>query len=741
MPQKKIILDVEGMTCAACALTVEKSLNNLDSIQEAAVNLADHSVTLSLKDTNPDFELLMNTVKNAGYKLLLPNSEDAEHRASERADALKLKLRKTLAVALIALLLMILNMGAKNWDASPYLQWGLATIALFGFGSTFFRNALVQARNLRANMDTLVALSTGVAYTFSVFNTLKPEYLASRQITPHLYFEAAAMILAFIMFGKYLESRATAKTSEALEGLKKLRSDKVLALVDEKEIWLDLKDIQKGDLVIVKEGQMIPVDGEVFDGTGFIEESMLTGEPIAVEKHKEDEVFEGTLLQNGRIIIRTVAVGSGTLLSQIIERVRTAQGSKAKVQGLVDKVAAKFVPAIIILASITFAVWYYSGYDQALSQALVSAISVLVIACPCALGLATPTALMVGIGEAAKQQIIIKDAQSLELAHRITDLVLDKTGTVTEGYPTVESIIWTEGSDTPFHRSILHSLENLSGHPLAKAVVKSLGSELQSIPLSKYEMKRGRGIRAEYVGIPYKIGNTEWMSENDIPLSEEILLKSEEEQAKGKTVLFFGGYEKLLACIALSDPLKEGVQKQIKELQQQGITAHLLSGDDSKTTSYVADLLNIKSWKGSQLPMDKGQFISKLKDEGKVVGMIGDGINDTEALAQADVSIAMGKGSDIAIDAAQMTLLNGDLTKVSRAIGLSHLTMQTLKANLFWAFIYNIIGIPIAAGVFVMSFDISISPMMAAAAMAFSSVSVVLNSLYLRKRIESLGPA
>jgi P-type Cu2+ transporter len=737
MGANKNILEVQGMTCATCALSVEKTLGKQKGVEAAIVNLADSSVNLSFDQQLNTFTALKKSLKDVGYTLIIPSDDAAEEIEYSEQNRAEKQLKKTVITAALSIAVMLIGMGFPSWAYTPYALFLLTSIVLFAFGFSYFKNAFGQIKNRMVGMDTLVALSTGIAYTFSVFNTFNPSYWTNKGLTPYLYYEAAVMILTFVMLGKYLEDRAKAKTGSALAKLKDRQADSVLIYRDGEEVEVSINEVKNGDLIIVKPGSMIPVDGKVAKGESYVDESMITGEPIPSAKHQNSSVYSGTINQNGHLEILTEAVSEGTLLAKIIQRVREAQGSKAPVQKLVDKVASVFVPIVIALAIITFIVWYFSGVDESLSQALITSISVLVIACPCALGLATPTALMVGMGKSAESQILIKDAESLERALHITDIVLDKTGTVTVGKPELESIVWTEGSESKFHISILHAIEQKSEHPLASAVVNALESdELLEIPLTRFESVTGKGIIADYVGISYKVGNLKWMQEHNVPIQDNQLLALKEASQIGKTVLFFGGHEKLIALLTVSDTLKENVIEDIKILLGKNIECHLYSGDSSETTSYVASQLGINSWKGSLLPEEKGIFIDALRREGKVVAMVGDGINDSEALAKADVSIAMGKGSDIAIDAAQITLLAPNLALILKAISISRLTMNTIRTNLFWAFIYNIIGIPIAAGVLYIKFDFLISPMIAAAAMAFSSISVVLNSLYLKRRID-----
>lgn len=734
MPEKKVILDVGGMTCATCALSVEKTLNNQKGVKDAAVNLAGETVSFQFDQNQNSFANLKKALKNIGYDLNTPLEENEEKKPDSSND--QVELRRTIATTILATIIMAIGMLFKAWEFRPLSLFILTTFTLFIFGWRYYRNAFQQIKNGLIGMDSLVALSTATAYGFSVFNTFNPDYWLQFGLEPFLFYEAAVMILAFVMVGKYIETRAKRKTSESLNLLKQRQANTVTILLNNEPHELPIDEVKTGQKVLVKPGEMIPVDGLIVEGESYIDESMISGEPLPVAKKINAVVFSGTMNQKGSLLVEVTKTGDDTLLAQIIARVQVAQGSKAPVQKLVDKIASIFVPLIIAIAILTFIVWYFFA-DGGFQLGLISAISVLVIACPCALGLATPTALVVGTGKAAENQILIKNAESLEKARGLTDVVFDKTGTLTEGKPSLVASIWQPNSETNFHKTLLIRLESHSEHPLAQAFVRGIQlEETLEIPITKFESSTGKGISAEYVGIRYTIGNETWMTENDVPISDEVLAEVSRLSDEGKTIVYFGGYQKLLAYFVISDQLRDGVAADIQDLQHAGINCHLYSGDAKKTTRYIAEQLGIHDWKGALLPHEKGDLIKELKQSGAQVAMVGDGINDSEALALADVSIAMSKGSDIAIDTADITLLNPKISKVRESILLSSLTMNTIKTNLFWAFIYNLIGIPIAAGVLYSSYGIQISPMFAAAAMAFSSISVVLNSLYLKRRID-----
>jgi Cu2+-exporting ATPase len=593
-------------------------------------------------------------------------------------------------------------------------------------------------------MDTLVALSTGIAFIFSLFNTLFPEFWHSRGVHPHVYYEAATVIITFISFGKLLEERAKSGTSEALKKLMGLQPKTLKVLIDGQEKELPISSVMVGNEIIVRPGEKIPVDGTVSSGESYVDESMISGEPLPVLKKTGEKVFSGTVNQRGSFQFIAEKVGSETLLSQIIRKVQEAQGSKAPVQKLVDKIAGIFVPTVIGISILTFAIWMLVGGEDAFTHALLTSVAVLVIACPCALGLATPTAIMVGMGKGAENQILIKDAESLELGHKVNAVILDKTGTITEGKPTVTGL-WLAGEvvsdieqsqwtvDQRRNLSLLLAIESKSEHPLAEAVVKFLQKEnVESTQLDNFESVTGRGVKAWKDSNLFLVGNEKFLVENQVNLDSELTQKAESWSKEAKTVIFFADENKVLAILAISDRVKKSSQSAIEKLKSKGIEVYMLTGDNQQTAAAVALEVGVTDFKAGVMPSDKADFIKELQAKGKIVAMVGDGINDSEALAQADVSIAMGHGSDIAMDVAKMTLITSDLEKIPQAFNLSTLTVNGIKQNLFWAFIYNLIGIPIAAGVLYPINGFLLDPMIAGGAMALSSVSVVMNSLRLK---------
>jgi Cu2+-exporting ATPase len=618
----------------------------------------------------------------------------------------------------------------------PYANWIMLVLSLpvLWLGRNFYINAKKQAQHGKANMDTLVALSTGIAFLFSVFNTLNPHFFHERGLHAHVYYEAAIMIIVFILLGKLLEERAKSNTSSAIKKLMGLQPKTVRIIENGLEKEIPTAQVGIGNLLVVRPGEKIPVDGKVTSGSSYVDESMISGEPLPVEKKEGDKVFAGTVNQKGSFRFEAEKVGGDTILSQIIKMVQEAQGSKAPVQKLVDKIAGIFVPVVIAVAILSAFAWILLGGDNAYTHALLAFVTVLVIACPCALGLATPTAIMVGVGKGAENNILIKDAQSLELGYKVNAIVLDKTGTITEGKPEVTDAIWlVEDSHKALFESILLAIEASSEHPLAEAVVRQLRTKQNdSLTLTAFESITGKGVKATYGNEIYLVGNQKLLTDYSLPLSNSIVSQAKALQEEAKTVIFFASSKHVLAILAIADRIKATSKQAVENLQSQGIEVYMLTGDNEQTAKAVAAQVGLKHYKAEVLPSEKADFIKELQAVGKVVAMVGDGINDSHALAQADVSIAMGKGSDIAMDVAKMTLITSDLNLIPKALKLSRKTVQTIRQNLFWAFIYNIIGIPIAAGILYPSFGFLLDPMIAGAAMALSSVSVVTNSLRLR---------
>ena len=613
---------------------------------------------------------------------------------------------------------------------------GFTLPVLLVFGRDFFINAWRQLKHGHANMDTLVAVSTGVAFLFSLFNTLWPTYWTDRGLEAHIYYEAAAVIIALILLGRLLESRAKSNTSTAIRKLIGLQPKEVIRILEDgTEQVIPIKAVQPGDILLVKPGDKIPVDGSVTEGVSFVDESMITGEPVPVEKVTGTHVYTGTINQKGSFKFMAEKVGSETILAQIIKMVQEAQGSKAPVQQLVDRIAAIFVPAVIGIAALTFIGWMIAGGELAFTHALLTSVTVLVIACPCALGLATPTAIMVGIGKGAENNILIRDAQSLEQLCKVQAVVLDKTGTITEGKPVVTDIFWNPGIDLRHSMEVLLFMESRSEHPLADAVVLHLTEEgIKTNLKGEFNSLTGQGIQGVINGESYFVGNRRLLEMNGISRESEQAEQADACSLEGKTVVYFADSKQVLALIVIADRMKPGAVKAIERLQAEGIEVYMLTGDNRITARAVADSIGLKHFKAEVMPSDKADFVKELQQQGKIVAMAGDGINDSQALAQADVSIAMGKGSDIAIDVAKITLITSDLNAIPKAWALSKQTVAAIRQNLFWAFIYNLIGIPLAAGILYPCCGFLLNPMIAAAAMAFSSVSVVTNSLRIKAK-------
>ena len=725
---------VLGMSCASCAARVDKTLNGLPGVYQATVNYA---TAVAQVEYNPEVcsdATLQSAVQDAGYDLLVDTGEDVADKAEEiRLTRYRKIKRRTVAALLLSLPIMIISMFFEDISSLKYVLWILATPVVFGLGREFYINAWRQLKHGTSNMDTLVAVSTGIAYTFSVFNLLFPDFWLSRGIEPHIYFEAASVIIAFILLGRLLEERAKQNTSSAIKKLIGLQPKTVIIIVDSDERTVPITAVQKGDTILVKPGERIAVDGMVVTGESYVDESMLNGEPVPLHKQSGEKVFAGTINQKGTFQFIADKIGSDTMLAQIIRMVQDAQGSKAPVQKLVDRIARFFVPAIISISIIAFIAWIFLAPTNGFTNGLLAMVTVLIIACPCALGLATPTAIMVGIGKGAEKGILIKDAQSLEIAQKIDTIILDKTGTITAGHPIVVESLWENGFE--HSRKILYSLEKLSEHPLSDAVVNTLQNE-KEISIDKFENVPGKGVKGIVGSQTYYAGNLSLLNDNHITIASHLQELANKWTQEAKTLVWFADSTQAIAAIALTDEIKQTSAQAISQLQKMGVEVYMLTGDNAISAQAISRKVGINHYKAGVLPNEKAQFIKELQANGKKVGMVGDGINDSAALAQADLSIAMGQGSDIAVDTAMATILSSDLLKIPETIRLSQLTIKTIYQNLFWAFIYNLIGIPIAAGIFYSVNGFLLNPMWASAAMAFSSVSVVLNSLRLkRKRI------
>lgn len=731
---KKKNFPVLGMSCAGCSARVEKTLNKQPGIISASVNLAAAMATVEYNADECTPEQLKEAVQKIGFDLIIEEKKEVQKEAEEvRKNHYKTLKIKTLLAIILALPVSVIAMFFHDMPYASHIMAVLSAVVVFGLGNVFFVNAFKLLTKGGANMDTLVALSTGISFLFSLFNMFFPEYLLRHGITPHVYFEAASMIVAFILLGRTLEDRAKGNTAEAIKKLMGLQPKKVMVMRNGTEMETDIDMLMVGDTVVVKPGERIAVDGAVVYGSSYVDESMLSGEPVAVLKEKGSKVFAGTINQKGSFRFVAEKVGSDTVLAQIIKMVQDAQGSKAPVQKLVDKVAGIFVPIIISISLLSFVLWVTLDTESGLTHGFLASVTVLVVACPCALGLATPTAIMVGIGKGAEMGILIKDADSLEIARKVDTIVLDKTGTITEGKPVVTDWMWINGTEDA--KSILCGLEKNSEHPLAMAVVQGIGAEPAEI--TGFESVTGQGVKGICDGKTYIAGNRRLISSCGIVISEEMEELASTLAAQGKTVIWFADNEKVLCLCAITDKMKETSAAAISRLKSMGIKVVMLTGDADAPARYMAGLSGVDEYKAEVTPQQKAEFIRTLHSQGRVVAMAGDGINDSAALAEADLSIAMGKGSDIAMDVAKVTIISSNLEKIADTIGLSRHTVRTIRQNLFWAFIYNVIGVPVAAGALYPINGFLLNPMIASAAMAMSSVSVVTNSLRLRKFVSS----
>jgi Cu2+-exporting ATPase len=731
-----VTLGVTGMTCAACAVSLEKHLGGKSGIESVSVNYPNESLRMIYHEDQIGIEDIDKAVREIGYGTVA--GDNKVRLATQKSDSdQRLKDLQAKLIVAIALTLPVFVMSMFFMGRIPFQNWILMalTIPVMVYsGAEFFVTAVRKARHGTTNMDTLVALSTGAAFLFSAFNTVYPEYFASRGIPPHVYYESAAVIISLILLGRYLEERAKRKTTASIRSLMDLQPQIATVVRNGEEVKLPLEEIIKGDLVLVRPGERMPVDGMVKTGSSYVDESMLTGESVPVVKQRKDKVFSGTINQKGSLKILATEVGTNTLLARIINSVQDAQASKPPIQNLVDRISAIFVPVVIGIALASAAIWFVWGPEPQISYAFLTLITVLIIACPCALGLATPTALMVGIGRAAETGILIRDAAVLEVAYKSDVLLVDKTGTITRGEPSVTDMFWSNLGQLEEWKSILLAIENESEHPLAEAIVQRLQADgVEAATLTDFQSVTGRGVEAKAGEKVWRAGNRDFLVEAGIKIAEPMRQRADSWQENARTVIFFADEEECRGLIAVSDEIKAGAKEAIDELKSLGIRVVMLTGDNASVAKNIAQSAGIDEYKAGMLPSDKGAFVRKMKEEGHTVIMAGDGINDSEALALADMGIAMGSGTDIAMESAGITLMNSDLGQIPRAIRLSRATLKTIRQNLFWAFIYNVIGIPLAAGVLYPAFEFLLDPMIGGAAMAFSSVSVVLNSLRLRK--------
>ncbi len=737
----QIALPITGMSCAACAARIEKNLNRAEGVQQASVNFATHRATVTFDPAQTSEEALCEVVRDTGFDVRrappageAASEQDWEQKAREEEVR---DLRRKLAVALLCgLPVAALGMAHVSFPGSNWLQLLLATPVLFYSGGQFFVGAWNSLKHRAADMNTLVALGTGAAYLFSVVATVAPGIVTGHnghgRMAP-VYFEAAAIIIALLLVGRLLEARAKARTGDAIRSLMGLQAKTARVIRNGREEDVPVEEVVAGDLILVRPGEKIPVDGVVKSGESAVDEAMLTGESLPVEKRPGDEVFGATLNRTGAFQFEATKVGSETALQQIIRLVQNAQDSKAPIQRMADAISGIFVPVVLIIAIAAFVGWYdLAPADARLQQALVAFVSVLIIACPCALGLATPTAIIVGTGKGAGSGILIKGGESLETAHKLTTIVLDKTGTITNGKPELTDVV-TAGTlkETELLR-LAAAAERSSEHPLGEAIVRAAATREISLPAAtQFRSHTGSGLEATVEGHVVLIGNARLMEANGVDATA-LNAQLEGLSREGKTPMLVAVDGRLEGVLAVADTIKDGSVEAVIALREMGLDVFMVTGDRRETAEEIARQAGIVYVMAEVLPEHKAEEIKKLQGQGKVVGMVGDGINDAPALARADVGIAIGTGTDIAMEASDITLIRGDLRGVVSAIELSRATMRTIKQNLFFAFVYNVLGIPIAAGLLYPVWHIMLSPMIASAAMALSSVSVVTNSLRLR---------
>lgn len=708
------------MTCASCALNVEKALKSQAGVENAAVNVTTNSALIEFNPEITTPKELKNAVIAVGYNMLIENSDAND---TEKNDSFKKVKQNTIGAILLSIPLFIISMFFMDMPWGDWIMLLLATPIVFWYGRGYFSTAIKLALMRTSNMDTLVALSTGISYIYSLANMFFPNFWHSRGLHPHVYFESAGLVITFVLIGKYIEEKAKSSSSSAIRKLIGMQSQFVNLIVNEFSVRTHISAIKLGDSIQVKPGERIPIDGKVKFGRSFVDESSITGEPMAVERKSGDYVFAGTINQNGSLRVVADKIAEDTLLGKIIKSVESALMSKPNIQKLVDKIASVFVPIVILLSVITFIAWWIFGGSNGLQMGIISMATVLVIACPCALGLATPTALVVGLGKAADLGILIKDANVLEQINKIDTIIFDKTGTLTYGKPKITEFNWLSATETELNTQILFAMEQESEHPIASAVIEYLQESISAtIKLDTFENISGSGIIAAVNNNLYAVGTRKLMQAKGIIISDL------------DSYIYFAKNNLLLAKFKIEDEIKPSTREAIAKIKAKGINVALLTGDSEINTKTISEQSGISDYRANQLPNDKLEYIKTLQKEGKKVAMVGDGINDSQALAQADVSIAMGKGSDIAIDVAQLTIVSSDLLLITTSLDLANMTLSKIKQNLFWAFIYNVVAIPIAMGIFIPHFGLQINPMMAGAAMAFSSISVVSNSLLMKFR-------
>ena len=742
---EKVSVPVTGMSCGACAARIESVLRGTGGVREANVNFATHHATVEYDPRATSAGAIVNAIRDAGFGAENPSEEVAlaqDQEQESREQEYREITRRFLVALVFGLPVTVIAMLHLDFQGSHWLQLLLTTPVMFYSGRQFFTAAWAALRHRAADMNTLIALGTGAAYLFSVVATLSPAWVAPSsghdgahgpaRMAP-VYFEAAAVIIALILLGRLLEARAKARTGDAIRGLMGLQARTARVLRGDQEVDIPVEDVMPGDLVLVRPGEKIPVDGLLREGESAVDESMLTGESLPVEKRRGDEVFGATINRTGAFRFEATKVGKDTALQQIVRLVQEAQGSKAPIQRLADVISGVFVPVVLCIAIAAFVIWFnLAPAETRLQQSLLAFVSVLIIACPCALGLATPTAVMVGTGRGAENGILIRGGESLETAHKVTVVVLDKTGTITNGQPELTDLIAVQGIDENELLRLAASAETSSEHPLGVAIVT--GAEKRGLKLSRadtFKSVTGRGLEATVDGRAVLVGNRRLMDERGIGV-DALHPEMERLSGEGRTPMLVALDGQAAGILGVADTVKESSAAAVASLKRERLEVVLITGDNRRAAEAVARQVGIHRVMAEVLPEHKTDEVKKLQSEGRIVAMVGDGINDAPALAQADVGIAIGTGTDVAMEASDITLIRGDLMGVVTAIRLSRATMRTIKQNLFFAFIYNVLGIPIAAGLLYPLFGVMLSPMIASAAMALSSVSVVTNSLKLR---------
>lgn len=738
MAEVKKIYPIKGMHCASCVRVIERSLSKTPGVKEANVNLATEKATVTFDDKECNPSQIAAAVSNVGYTALV-NQSNEDEEAEKKQKLKELKDLKVKVVASLAVGLLILwgsfpglMETAPAFLKNPWIQLILATPIQFWAGFAFYRATIPALKHRLANMDTLVALGTTVAYFYSAFVTFFPDIVMNLGLEPMPYFDVAVIVIGLILLGRYFEAKAKAGTSDAIKKLIGLQAKTARILRDGKEIDLPIEEVVIGDVIRVRPGEKIAVDGVILEGESSIDESMVTGESIPSDKTKDDAVVGSTINKSGTFTFKATKVGSETMLSQIIKLVQEAQGSKAPIQRIADTISSYFVPIVIMLAFATFGIWYVFGPNPALLFALLNTVAVLIIACPCAMGLATPTAIMVATGKGAESGVLIKDAESLEVAHKVNTVIFDKTGTLTKGKPEVTDIVPFIHSKEEL-LSLAASIEKGSEHSLAEAIVKEAEEQKLKIEeVTKFNAISGHGVEGLVGKKQIYFGNRKLMDREKVSLDKH-LEEIEKLEREGKTVMMIAVNGKLAGFIAVADTLKESAKEGVRSLMDKGIEVVMITGDNQRTAQAIAKKVGINRVLAEVLPDQKEAEVRKIQTEGRIVAMVGDGINDAPALAAANVGIAMGSGTDVAIESADIVLINKDIRSVASAIELSKKTMTTIKMNLFWAFGYNIVLIPVAMGVLYPFFGILMNPIFASAAMALSSISVVSNSLLLKR--------